>query len=103
MLKSYYHATPFENIGSIFDKGILKGFDGVVYLTEKPEEAVRFVTIRDYKKILVIEVKVEEDLVIESFDHSQMFFKCRAFSYPHNIAIDEFGDDVEVYEVNNEQ
>lgn len=50
MLKSYYHATPFENLNSIFTKGILKGIDGVVYLTEKPDEAARFLAIRGYKK-----------------------------------------------------
>ncbi len=99
MLKSYYHATPFENLGSIFKKGILTGCDGVVYLTENPEEAARFVAIRGYKKILVIEVEVEDYLVTESFDHSQAFFKCRAYSYPHNISIDEFGDNVRTYEI----
>lgn len=103
MLKSYYHATPFENINSIFSKGILKGCDGVVYLTEKPEEAARFVAIRGYKKILVIEVELEDNLVTESFDHSQIFFRCRAFSYPYDISIDEFGDNVRTYDISNEQ
>lgn len=99
MLKSYYHATPFENLGSIFKKGILKGCDGVVYLTEKPEEAARFVAIRGYKKILVIEVEVEDYLVKETFDHSEMFFKCKAYSYPYNISIDEFGDNIRTYDI----
>lgn len=99
MKKSYYHATPFENLGSIFEKGICKGYDGVVYLTEKPEEAVRFVAIRGCKKILVIEVRVEEDMVSESFDHSQLFFKCRAYSYPNDISIDEFGSNIKTYEI----
>ena len=99
MLKSYYHATPFENVNSIFKKGIVKGCDGVVYLTEKPEEAARFVAIRGYKKILVIEVEVEDYLVEESFDHSQAFFKCKAYLYPHDITIDEFGDNIKTYEL----
>lgn len=99
MLKTYYHATPFENLCSIFRKGIVKGCDGVVYLTEKPEEAVRFVAIRGYKKILVIEVEVEDYMVAESFDHSETFFKCRAYSYPQDISIDEFGDNIRTYEM----
>ena len=99
MLKSYYHATPFENIGSIFKKGILKGHDGVIYLAEKPEEAARFVAIRGYKKILVVEVEIEENMVTESFDHSETFFRCRAFAYPENISIDEFGDNIRTYEI----
>ena len=98
MLKSYYHATPFENLNSIFKKGILKGIDGVVYLTEKPEEAARFVAIRGCKKILVIEVEVEDYMVEESFDHSESFFQCKAYSYPDNISIDEFGNDVRTFE-----
>ena len=99
MLKSYYHATPFENLHSIFTKGILKGIDGVVYLTEKPDEAARFLAIRGYKKILVIEVVIEDDLVEESFDYSEAFFKCKAYYYPQDIPIDEFGDNVKTYEL----
>lgn len=93
MTKTYYHATPFKNLESIMDQGLCKGCDGVVYLTEKPEEAVRFVAIRGYREILVLGVNVEEDMVTESFDHSQAFFKCRAYAYPEDIrpeAISEF-------------
>ena len=99
MLKSYYHATPFENLNSIFKKGIIKGCDGVVYLTENPDEAARFVAIRGYKKILVIEVEIEDGMVEESFDHSIIFFRCRAFTYPHDISIDEFGSNIRTYEI----
>lgn len=103
MLKSYYHATPYENLGSIFKNGILTGYDGVVYLTENPDEAARFVVIRGYKKILVIEVVVEDSLVKETFDHSQIFFRCRAFCYPNAILVDEFGDNIRTYDLNTEQ
>lgn len=89
MLKTYYHATSFENLASIIDKGILKGSDGVVYLTEQPEEAARFVAIRGVTKILVLGIELEENLVSESFDHSFLFFKCRAFTYPEDISTDE--------------
>lgn len=89
MTKTYYHATPFENLESIMDQGIRKGCDGVVYLTERPEEAVRFVAIRGYMKILVLGVDIEEDMVTESFDHSQVFFKCRAYMYPEDISSNE--------------
>jgi hypothetical protein len=83
MIKKYYHATPFENLESILDQGICRkyGYDGVIYLTEKPEEAARFVAIRGYVDILVCEVEVEEYMVEESFDHSEAFFKCRAYGY----------------------
>lgn len=99
MLKKYYHATPFENLESILTKGILRGNDGVVYLAEKPHEAARFVAIRGCKKILTIEVEVEESMVEESFDHSELFFKCKAYTYPQDISIDEFGNNIKTYEI----
>lgn len=89
MTKTYYHATPFENLESIMAQGIIRGCDGVVYLTEKPEEAARFVAIHGCKKILVLGVELEEDLINESFDHSQIFFMCRAFTYQGDIPADE--------------
>ena len=98
MKKVYYHATPFENIGSVLTEGLKVGCDKVVYLTEKPDEAARFVAIRGCKKILVIGVKIKEEMVEESFDHSQVFFRCKAFTYPKDISIDEFTD-VKTYEL----
>lgn len=89
MTKTYYHATPFENLASILDKGILKSkLDGVVYLAEKPEEAARFIAIRLCREILVCEVQVEEDMVEEMFDHCEAFFQCKAYGYHDNIEPD---------------
>lgn len=42
MLATYYHATPYENLESILENGIKRGVDGVVYLTEGRDEAMRF-------------------------------------------------------------
>ena len=90
MTKTYYHATPFENLASILEKGILKSkLDGVVYLAEKPEEAARFLAIRLCRNILVCEVEVEDDLVEETFDHNEAFFKCKAYGYKGDIKPDE--------------
>lgn len=89
MTKTYYHATPFENLESIMDQGIHRGCDGVVYLTEKPEEAARFVAIRGYYPILVLGIELEEDMISESFDHNPVFFGCRAYTYPEDIPADE--------------
>lgn len=85
-MKRYYHATPFENFESIARKGIRKSkLEGLVYLTEKPEEAARFLAIRFCREILVCEVEVDENLVEETFDHSEAFFKCKAYGYKGNI------------------
>lgn len=90
MTKTYYHATPFENLVSILEKGILKSkLDGVVYLTEKPEEAARFLAIRFCREILVLEVEVEEDMVEEMHDHCEAFFKCKAYGYHGDIDPDQ--------------
>lgn len=89
MLKTYYHATPYENLNSIMEKGILRGCDGVVYLTEKPYEAARFVAVRGHNKILVLGVEIEEDMIRESGDHNYLFFKCLAYTYPEDIPADE--------------
>lgn len=91
MTKTYYHATPFENLESIMkDQEIHRGCDGVVYLTDKPKDAVKFLAIRGYTKILVLGINLEEDLVEESFDHSEAFFKCKAYMYPENIPYECF-------------
>lgn len=89
MLKTYYHATPFENLNSILNQGIHRGCDGVVYLTEKPEEAARFVAIRGCTKILVLGIEFEECMIKESFDHNKVFFGCRAYIYAGDIPVDE--------------
>jgi len=89
MTKTYYHATPYENLESIMDQGILRGSDGVVYLTERPEDAAKFVAIRGCRKILVLGIEIYEDMVEESFDHSQAFFRCKAYTYSDDIPADE--------------
>ena len=90
MAKTYYHATPFENLDSIIEKGILKSrYDGMVYLTEKPEEAARFLAIRLCREILVCEVEVDESLVEETFDHNGAFFRCRAYGYHGDVEPDK--------------
>lgn len=92
MKKCFYHATPFENLCSILDKGIKVGHDGIVYLTETPEDAVKFLRIRLYNDVLVVCVELEECDVHETFDHSQAFFKCRAFGYPKDIMPNQMGE-----------
>lgn len=85
MMKEYFHATPYKNLESIIDQGIHRGWDGVVYLTDKREEALRFVAIRGCKDILVCEVELNEANIKESFDHNESFFKCKAYMYDEDI------------------
>lgn len=85
--KIYYHASQYENLGSILVNGIkASDIDGVVYMTEKEEDAVKFLAIRGYKRIITFKIKMKQpENVIETFDHNPVFFKCRCFGYCGDI------------------
>lgn len=91
-MRSLYHSTAFSNLGSILSDGIRPGCDGVVYLAETREDALKFVAIRLLDQpIAVLEVEINdynEKDISESFDHSQAFFKCRAWMSAKEISPD---------------
>lgn len=79
-----YHGTPYSNMMKLMDEGIKPGYDGIVYLCEKPEDCAKFLYVRGITDIVVFKVKIPRKLehnLQETFDHSQAFFKCRAFGY----------------------
>lgn len=87
-IKKYYHAEPAETMKKIVDDGVIKaGWDGCVYLCEKPMDAAKFVAIRGYDDIEVVEISLPENKVTESFDHSITVFGCRAFAYRGDIEL----------------
>lgn len=89
-----YHATPYSNLSNILDSGIKLGHDGLIYMCEQPIDSVKFLAVRGIKDILVVEVKVPkrlEDTIIETFDHSESFFKCRAFASTEPIGTERLG------------
>ena len=89
-MRTYYHATDYGNLISILDNGLKASkLDGLVYLAETEEDALRFVVLRGYKKVVTFKVKIykrDEDKIIETFDHSQRFFKCKSFGYMGDIS-----------------
>lgn len=90
-----YHATPYENLGKILENGLVPGPDGLIYLTEKPTDAAKFIAIRGYRDILVVEVKIPkklENTIEETFDHSERFFQCRSFASTVSIKSDRIKD-----------
>lgn len=92
MSKKYYHATATKNVESIIEDGaIYTGIDGIVYLAESAEEALRFCVIRLMgEPITVFEISgLDESKVFETFDHNPNFFKCKAFGYPEDITLDK--------------
>ena len=92
-MRYMWHATEYKNLVSILDNGIIPGPDKLVYLCENGIDAAKFVAVRGCRDILLCQIKIykaDEDKIKETFDHSERFFKCRAFGYkgaikPQNI------------------
>lgn len=88
MRKKYYHAATPETMEKIIADGVVKrGWDGCVYICEKPQDAAKFVAIRGHDEVAVIEVILPANKVKESFDHSVQFFQCKAFMYEEDIKV----------------
>ena len=91
-MRYMYHATPLDNLGGILSEGIHPGSDGLVYMCETPEDSLKFLYIRGCRNILVCKIKIykrDECNISETFDHSERFFKCRAFGYMGHIESDK--------------
>lgn len=87
-MKKYYHATSYDNLTSILCDGLRTSMEGIVYMTETPIDAVKFVALRMIPKILVVEIKTlkkHEENIIETTDHNYDFFKCKSYGYVGNI------------------
>lgn len=96
MRKKYYHAATPETMEKIIADGVVKrGWDGCVYLCEKPQDAAKFVAIRGHDEVAVIEVILPANKVKESFDHSVQFFQCKAFMYEEDIKVRQNAEVVE--------
>lgn len=88
MLKKYYHATSKWAMYNIIRSGVIRtGALGAICFCEKPEDAMKFVAIRGYEEVDVIEFELPEEKVKESFDHSFEFWGCRAFTYDKDIVL----------------
>lgn len=85
MTKTFYHATSFDNLISILERGIMPSFEGIVYLCETEQDAAKFVALRGCKDMLICVVSLNENDVHETFDHSEAFFKCKCFGHTGTI------------------
>lgn len=68
----FYHAAPKETMMKIYA-------EGVVYMCKDPIDACKFLVIRGMRQMSVIELELDEKEVEESHDHSETFFKCKAY------------------------
>ena len=90
-MQVFYHATPLDNVCNLLINGIKASADGCVYMCKKPDESARFLVVRGIRNIGVVKIKIPkryESDIEETFDHSQAFFKCRAFGYFGDIPSD---------------
>lgn len=85
-MKTFYHATDFKNLNEIIEKGIeCRNVEHLVYLCEDEKDCLKFAFLHGVKDVLVLQVKVFKADVIETFDHSSDFFKCRCFASKKEI------------------
>lgn len=64
---------------------IKAGIDGGVYLCDTAKDACKFLDIRGVKRVYVFEVEVNESQMVESFDHNESYFGCKAYLYLEDI------------------
>ena len=83
----YYHATSEDRAMQIvYDGEIKTSIEGIVYLADSYENALKFTILRGYDPIIVFEIEVpDESLIEEQFDHNPRFFQCKSWGYPENI------------------
>lgn len=77
-----YHATDYNNLVSILDKGIKPGCDGVVYCCLTVKDCMKFLYFRrDFvKSVVIFELEIDDtENIVETFDHSEAFFKCKCY------------------------
>lgn len=83
-MKKYYHATDYNNLGSILTNGLKPSMEGIVFMTEEPIDAVKFVALRGIPKILVVEIKTlkkHEKNIIETLDHNHRILDCKSYGF----------------------
>lgn len=84
----YYHAAPRETMVKIAGEGIIKkSWDGMVYLCKEAVDSCKFLIMRGMKEMSVIEIELDENEVEESYDHSEVFFKCKAYMHNGDIKL----------------
>lgn len=84
----FYHATTEENaLKIVLDGKIKKSVEGAVFVCKNPLDACKFLVIRGIEKIIVFEVDLDEKRIVESTDHSEDFFQCKAYMYNGEIEI----------------
>lgn len=81
----FYHATTSTAAESIRKDGVIKaGVMGDVFLCRKPLD---FLILRGMPVIYVVEVDLRRSDVVESHDHAESFFGCKAYVHRGDIPL----------------
>lgn len=99
-MKTFYHATPKDNLFKIMKEGIKADFMGYVYLCEKPVDCMKFMKRYGKGEYAVIPLELDENDVMISTDHDEAYYGCKAYTYSGNIepdAIPHKLDDILLY------
>ncbi len=72
-MTTYYHATPYENLHSIMEKGLLTRF-GELYASTEPQTSLRWICLCKpmASKILVIPFRKDSSEMRLGLDHSPL-------------------------------
>ena len=76
-----WHATDYQNIPNIMAKGIIPNRYNEVFFADNCASAMMFVAMRGHTHIVALPVEFKPAEVKESFDHSQEFYRCRAYTF----------------------
>ncbi len=88
-MERYWHATTPENLESILSDGKIKADAfGEVFFCKAPLDACKFLVIRGVRSCGVIGVMLDESKLVESFDHSESFFGCKAYIHLGDVILD---------------
>ena len=97
-MEKLYHATLKENLISIYDNGIKRGWDGLVYTCDNPNDALKFLALRamaENKEVVVIEIftkYLNESKLQDGMDHNPSFFGNPVVkTYPEDIPTKALG------------
>ena len=94
MKKTYWHATPAENLASIMVDGLKPGFGGLTYFSDDPVKSAIWMcfTRRDAREVYSIPFEIEESLMELGIDHSPMMTQMlgiddegSSFTYSHGV------------------
>lgn len=86
----FYHATSQDGFYAIMKEGIKVPYG--VYLADSYQNAAKFLVLRGVTPIYVVKIsgkKLDKNLLEESFDHSESFFKCKAYVYNGDITLNK--------------